>query len=227
MRRLQGRGVSLLCPPQGDKGNCCQVPCLQGRLSLERLHYRGRLPGDYGQDARPSFERRPSCIQEVLCQGAWNLQGRRGQTWCVPLPAEQVPFQQRRPRQTDHSQLKGCVSPAKPSAFVVSAYNQRRFNKTGLGDYRIFLAIILPYSMSQYYARSCSSGTRTKAERVWGPLLDSAMRRAPEVLGLWLDGNYSELPTDQYRTTDQSNDKQNNYHNHNLCLFLAAICLHD
>ena len=135
MRRLQRRGVPLLCPPQGDEGHCRPVPCLQGRLSLERLHYHRRVRWDFDQDARPSFERRPNCLQEVLCQGAWSLQGRRGQTWCVPLPAEQVPVQQRRPRQTDHSQIKGCVSLVKPSAFVVSAYNQRRFNKTGLLEY--------------------------------------------------------------------------------------------
>ena len=206
MRRLQGRGVPLLCPPQGDKGHSCQVPCLQGRLSLERLHCLGRAPGDYGQDARPSFERRPSCQHEVLCQGPWSLQGRRGQTWCVPLPAEQVPVQQRRPQQTDHSQMKGCVSLAKPWAFVASAYNQRRFNKTWLVDY-----IFVGYCFSLFYQSVLCTfmlGTRTKSGGFGAP---SSIPLWEALLKFWVS-NLMEIIWNGRQTnpkaTNQSNDNK-------------------
>ena len=64
-------------------------------------------------------------------------------------------------------------------------------------------AIVLPYSISQYYARSC---LEQKQENLRGPCWTPLCRSTPEVLGLWLDGDYSEWSTDKSRTTNQSNE---------------------
>ena len=203
MRRLQGRGVSLLGPPQGDEGHCCKVPCLQGRLSLERLHYRGG----------GGWRLWPRCA--AIMRKAEKLPTRSSLPGCMKSPRAQRPNLVCAP--SSRTSASSATTPTANRSFpnrgmrvTCETFSPLSFQlitregsiKNDLSTIYLW-AIVLPYSISQYYARSC---LEQKQENLRGPCWTPLCRSTPEVLGLWLDGDYSEWSTDKSRTTNQSNE---------------------